>query len=286
MIGITVDGVSLDTLAWGVRTRTGLHTTPGLRGSDTPVPGRHGALWRPDKFHEPAELTLSMWVAGCLPDGTVPSDEARLTLYRANLDALHRLFTTRQRLLDLRVDYGPPVGERQAFAQVTGKIEPEQLDPYTARFNVSLSVPGAFWQDAADSEYASPAGVTGGAELPLEVFAGATAPLDELVYVVSGPATNPRLTDAVTGQWVQLAAALADGEDWQVDARYWTSTTGPGLGFGTGGSNRAGVTTHGGPGTRLLELEPGEGGPVLRLSASGTGATTRVLVRGRRKYLS
>jgi hypothetical protein len=153
---------------------------------------------------------------------------------------------------------------------------------------VLLNVPGVFWQDVSlPSDYVSATNLTPASVLTMATFNGATAPMEEHIVVVRGPATNPRVTDVASGMWVQLNGTIASGTDWQIDSTTWSSRTGAAILFTAGGgSNQIGITTYGGGGPRFLALTPSVGGPVIRLDGSAFGTNTQVQARGRRKYLT
>jgi hypothetical protein len=111
--------------------------------------------------------------------------------------------------------------------------------------------------------------------------------MEEHIIVVSGPATNPRITDPATGSWVQYNGTIATGTDWQVDATNYTSRTGSSLLFTIGGgTNAIALTSQGGGGQRLMALQPRAGGPQLTLTCTSPGAGTQIRARGRRKFLT
>ena len=66
---LTVNGLSLHTVAIGVETKTGRLNVPGLRGTNLVVPGRSGSIWTPNKPFEEGRVVLSMFILGCDDDG-------------------------------------------------------------------------------------------------------------------------------------------------------------------------------------------------------------------------
>lgn len=101
-----LDGVDLSTLAWNVKNRSAGWTVPGKIGENVRVPGRNGTFWTPNKTFDEGHLTLSMWAAGTLPDGTLPLTMSGKKVVLENLDKLTALFATSRRLLNLRYDTG------------------------------------------------------------------------------------------------------------------------------------------------------------------------------------
>jgi len=282
-IPMTVDGVRLDTYAYNIETIEGRITVPGVRGANPQVPGRHGSIYVPNKSYENGSVVLKMWVNGCDVDGAVPT--TGLTEFRKNVDTLTALFTKRPTLLDVRQTW--PAGVRQALCEVLGAydLSARAIQPY-GKFSVALDIPGTFWQDVSTTDYASATNLAPAVTLTVATHAGMTAPMDDAIVVVRGPATNPRVTDLTTGSWVQYSGTIASGTDWQIDCANWTSKTGSALLYGTGGTSVVGATSHSGLVGTFLSLSPLTGGPSIRLDGSTFGTNTQVQIRGRKKYLT
>lgn len=281
---MTVDGVRLDTLGYNIETLTGRNTLPAVRGSNAQVPGRHGSLYVPNKVFDDGAITLSMWVSGCDVDGSVPTTE--MAQFRSNVEMLTRLFGKRSSLLNVQQMW--PSGLRQCYAEVLQSydLSSRAISP-VGKFAVLLDVPGVFWQDVSTSDYASATALSPAVQLTMATYAGATAPMEEHMVVVRGPATNPKITDVASGMWVQYAGTIATGTDWQVDCTNWTSRTGAAILFTVGGgTNQIANTTYGGGGPRFLALSPSAAGPIIQLDGSAFGAGTQVQARGRRKFLT
>lgn len=285
VIPLSIDGTRLDTLAYNIETIDGRMGLPSTNGSNPPVPGRHGSLYVANKTFNDASIVLKMWVNGSDINGQVPGGSSELAEFRKNIDALVTLFGRKTGLLDVRQTW--PGGIRQAFCEVLAAVDfsGRAIQP-TGRFSVSLDIPAVFWQDVSTSDYASATNLTTGTTLTMAVYDGASAPMEDHLLVVRGPATNPRLTDPNSGMWVQYNGTIASGTDWQIDVGNWTSKTGAALLFGAGGTSVVGTTVYGGGGPRYLPLTPKSGGPQLTLTGSGLGTNTQVQARGRRKYFT
>lgn len=283
-IPMTVDGTRLDTFAWNIETLEGRLTTPSVRGGNPSVPGRHGGLWVPQKTYDENTIVLKMWVIGSDVNGGIPTTE--MTEFRKNIDSLTLLFGKRHGLLDVRQTW--PTGVRQAFCEVLQSFDlsARAIQPQ-AKFSVALNIPAVFWQDVSTSDYASATALTSGTTLTLNTYDGMTAPIEDAIFVVRGPITNPRLTNPDTGEWVQLNAVVVTGQDWRIDCSTWDSRTGAGIGFtGASTTNQLLNTQYSGGGAPFMRLMPKIGGPQLVLSGSGTGGATQVMARGRRKYFT
>lgn len=285
---ITIDGTRLDTYAWNVRSRSGRDAVAEVKTANIDVPPMNGELWVPGKKVGPGKMVLKMWVQGCDADGNVPTDGDTYWVYRQNLDALRLLFGARHRLLQVQqtIRTSPPV-IREGFAEVTALIDPETVVPsvYAAEMTVELSLPGAWWQDPADTDWDSGGSLVSGAVQNLTQFAGSTAPIDEGYLVLDGPATNPQWDDQPSGHFVALDRALLAGEQWVVDMTNWTSKIGTGIEFTANGTSVASQTRYGGYHVpKMFGLTPLLPNPRLTVTFTGGTTATRARVRARRKF--
>lgn len=285
-IPITVDGTRLDTLAWNVETLDGRLRLPGFRGANPIVPGRDGEIPVLNRAMEANEITLKMWVRGADVDGAIPGGSSKMAEFRKNLEALSLLFTKPHALLDVRQTWPDKTVQYMCQRMEAFDLSASALNP-KAGFAVVLRIPGVYGQDVNTSDYTSAANLTDNTTLTLATYNGSTAKIDDSIIVVNGPATNPRLTNPQTGEWVQLSAAIATGTNWYINNGTWDTRTGSGFNLSTsgGGTNQVANTTYAGGGNRFMTLSARTGGPQLVLTGSGFGATTQVLARGRKKYL-
>lgn len=274
-VATTVNGVDLNTLAYNFTTRSGMHTTAGLRGANPVTPGKDGSTYRPGKKRDENELNWKMWASPVTDLGVIPSSPTvAYTNWRANMDKLLALFDSSTSLLWI-VQNG-----RECYADVLDAIDPEVAYGNVGAFEVSLRVPDAFWRDTADRTYTSVTG-TGAIKLhTMSEFAGATAPMADLTYTVSGPVTNPRVTDELTGHYVEYIGTIASGSSWVVNAEAYTSMSG--ASNLTANTNSSGVyapslltLTHRVDPTAAIQV---------RLGGTAAGTNTRLQVVGRRKY--
>lgn len=290
---VTVDGTRLDTLAYNISTRTGRDMSPGFAGEDIATGMRDGTLWVPHKKANPGRMVLKMWVGGTDVDGVVPAGNDDYLKYRQNLDQLLRMFSVKHRLIDVRQQLdiaGTKI--RQALGEVSAIITPEMLSayPYTSEMTVEFNIPGAFWQDIADSNYDSltliPGGILVPTDLPLPGLAAGTAPMRDLYVVVDGPATNPRVIDTRNGHYVQYSGIVASGSQWVVNTTQWTSKVGVGIAFTQTGADVYPQTIFaGGHSPAMFGITADPLGPATRLEGSAFGAATRLRIRGKIKYL-
>lgn len=288
---LSVDGVRLDTLAWNI-TKVN-RASAGRRDASVQVPGRDGVLPSLNDALEPIQFGLEMFVLGTDADGAVPAAGRRDTL-RNNLDELVHLFGKRYALLEV-TEVAKAGQTRRALAKVTDSIQPDLNSiGSSGQFSVALTIPSGTWEDAATSDWTS-AAITSGTAQEVTTLQGATEATQEAIVLVTGPVTNPRLTDPATGAYVELQAALSAGQFWRVNVGTWTTRYGAGLGLGsadTTGTDGQALTRFGGMPNQaaFLPLTPvrTSADPVRRtkiaLSGTAMDANTRVSIRARRKY--
>ena len=211
---VTVDGFVLNTYAYNISTLTGRLTTPDLRTKNVELPGRHGTLRVRNKKFQEGLYTLTMWVKGALPDGSVPTQKIARRLFFENVDVLMQIFTRRTGLLNIQQVMSDG-SVRQCFAEVLAVIDPESsaANPL-AKFNVAFSLANPFWQDLDEVTYVSPAGLPVSETLTLSPFIGATAPMEDLQFTVTGRCSEFKIQALENGSplevdcWVQYNAAV------------------------------------------------------------------------------
>lgn len=283
---ITVDGVRLDTLAWNVESVR--RATPSRRTADAVVPGLDGVIPAFSEDYEAPTFGLTMFVRGTDPDGLIPGGGA-IARFRANLDELIHLFSRRWGLIDLRETVSAGV-ERQAWAKPVDTIQPEVRPGAQGSFAVALLIPGAFWQDVAAVDWTQN-GPSAGTAYEVVPLRDSTAPVTDAVVLVTGPVTNPTITDVASGGSVTLNAAVPAGAQWRLNAGTWATRTGA-LGLGSAdvaGADAQATTRWTGFGARFLTLNASRdtGSRKVKIVVSGTGMTgaTSISVRARRKFL-
>jgi hypothetical protein len=263
------NGVSLDTYAYNIRTRTGRYNTPARRGKNVEVPARHGAIFTPGKKFGPQAVALPMWVIGADEDGNVPRDGTTRELFETNLTRLLRIFTADTVEL---IDDMHDGTSRRIVGQVLDVIAPD-LDAggTRAELGISLQCAAAFWEDVEERS-ATRTGT--GLWLPVE-FRDASAPMDDLTVRFAAPCTNPQVTN-INGVYVAYNAALS-GTHWvEINCADWTVTGGGGL-----TASYSAIDHQGDP--RWFVLEPGDPTPECTFSQTA-GTTGTVTLTGRRKH--
>lgn len=285
---ITVDGVRLDTLAWNIEKIT--RQVAGRREANAVVPGRDGVIPSLNDDLEPATFGLDMFVMGTDANGAVPGAGRRDTL-RNNLDELIHLFGKRHALLEVTDTVAVGV-VRRTFAKVTDTISPDvNLSGSSGRFTVAMELPYAVWEDSALGDWVG--ALNSSAAQEVTTLQGATERILDAILLVQGPATNPRITDTVTGAYVQLNATLTAADFWRVNVGTWATRTGTTLALGsndTTGTDQQANTVYGGMANQAaflpLSVNRDNGLRRVKVTMSGTGfgASTRVSIRARRKY--
>lgn len=274
---LTVNGVVLNTLAHNISSLTGRLQVPALRTDNISVPGRHGVVRTRRKMYEEGQVILPMWVRDTDADGENPNRE---TLFD-NIDKLTKLFRPGSGLLEV-VHTLPDGSKRRVMAECTQAIDLSTKGRSMATYSVALRVPSVFWEDETQVVQDLSVPHTG----PVTALTGMTAPLDDAVFLVTGPITNVRVEAYLDGAplevpvWWQYSTALTGGQTVTVDCAQWKLTS-------TGGHtvNYANFSHGGSP--RWLVIEPGKTDTVPGLAVTGSSTTgaTKVRITARRKYL-
>lgn len=267
---ITVNGISLDTLAVMLPSTTGLARAATRRGDNIAVPGRHGRVAVRRKPYEQGEIVLNLWVAGSLPDGTIPAGSTALRQFELRRDELLRAFHSDTVDVQVTPDSGLT---RRALCEVVDVMDFTRIgmEPL-AQVSVALTIPGAFWTELADQTHT--ASLANAGATTATPFAGATAPMDELL-ITFGPGSNPELSQGAT--FLAYDGIIPAGQTLQVNTTTYKA-------YLNGVEIDYSKLRHGGA-PRLFEMYPAEPAPVLSLGHTG-GGSMQVTVTGKRKYLT
>jgi hypothetical protein len=277
---LTIDGVLLNTYAKNIESLTGRLRAAAIRTDNIAVPGRHGRLRTTAKFYDEGQIVLPMWVKGCDDNGEIP-DSARIQFFK-NLDVLSNLFHPGNGMMEM-LHTLPDNTVRRAWVECTEVIDFATMgggNPL-GKFSVSLRVPGVFWEDqlarAVDLSPTQNGYVT--------TFDGMTAPVEDSVITITGPAVNCKLEAYYNGlplenpSWVQYSLVSA-GQKLVIDCGKWSLV-------GTGGLTPSYTSlTHAG-GTRWFTLVPGtpHNPPEVKVTVTNTTGATRINLSARRKFL-
>lgn len=280
---LSVNGVILNTLAKNIESLAGRLRVPSLRTENISVPGRHGTLRTSQKFYEEGTIILPMWVVGTDDDGLVPTTTREQ--FFDNLDALSKLFRPGNGMLEV-IHTLPDATTRRALAEVTEAIDFSVQERSgrmpLGKFSVALRVPSVFWEDAA-AQSIDMLPTQNGQVAQLE---GMTAPLEDGVFTITGPATNPRVEALYNGasldvpNWFLYSGTVPSAQTLTVDCSKWTLTGGGGF-----VPNYANFSHSGGARWLTVVAAPAAQSPGLKVTASATTIATKVTLVARRKYL-
>lgn len=273
---LAVNGVVLNTLAHNITSLTGRLKAPALRTDNIMVPGRHGVVRTRRKMYEEGQIILPMWVRDTDTDEANPSRE---TLF-ANVDKLTKLFRPGSGLLEV-IHTLPDGSSRRVMAECTEAIDLTAKGGAMATFSVALRVPSVFWEDSTPVAQDLTVPHTG----PVTSLSGMTAPIDDAVFLVTGPITNVRVEAYLDGAslevpvWFQYSSTIGAGQTLTVDCSQWKLT-------GVGHTVNYANFSHTGS-ARWLVIEPGKVDtvPGLNVTGSSTTGATKVRITARRKYL-
>jgi hypothetical protein len=285
---LTLNGVRLDTLAYSIETVGGRRMLPKQRVTMVQIPGRDGAAVDFDDAFEEGRLILKMWIVDADVNGNVPFNQR--AQFEANLDAIFSLLaTTRGRTITVQQTMADG-SIRQTNAIITEEMTPDIFGPNAARMNIGLTLPDVWWEDVSSSDFSFTDALTP-SFTNITTLAGASAPIDDGRYLVTGPVTNPRVIDVASGQWAQLTRTLAAGNMWLFDAKTRVSRYGAGLTLNsadTAGTDGWADTSYSGR-FKLMTLRPAVVSGVRQVQVQVTGtsgsAATALGVRAKRKFV-
>lgn len=280
---LTIDGVNMRGFGFNVATRTGRYSLPPRRGENDIIPGRSGARFIANKPFEEGVGALAIWVIGATEDEDgnyyiPPTVAERRLQFEENMQTLMRLFTRPHKLSEIQAEYPGEEDLRRAFVEWREWSEPEVMAGGTrAEFAIAFTIPDVWWEDV-DARSQSASG-SSSLTLNLTQFSGMTGIIEDGVLTVTGPITNPRITDSETGVWVQYNGSVGSGSSWVVDANLGTSKV--------NGSSVIANTIHGGS-YKLMTVANCFGSsntPRLTLSGSGGSTSTGLSLSARRKWV-
>lgn len=268
---LTVNGVLLNTFAKNVESLTGRLRAPAYRTGNISVPGAHGELWVPNKKYQANTLALPMWVVGCDDDGEIPEGSNKRKEFFKRVDELVTLFKSPGLL---EVIWTTARDEpRRCWAEAADVLDFTTDAIPRGMVGVVLTIPDAFWEDTVVKTSV----LTGTAATidPVE-FAGGSAPIEDLVYLIQGPWTNPRLTFG-DGSWFQYSGTLTAGQTITVDSGEWELTGGGGL--------VADYSKISHDGTDAVWGTLPASAAAITLGGSGRTTASQLTITGKRKYL-
>ena len=271
-----IDELAVSTVAYNVAST--VLSVPAPKGAHITLPGQDGYTFTPNRSFSPGEFALSMWVIGAEPDGTIPGTRTlRRGLFERNLHHLLSIATNTSRPVLLSKRQPGTTARRWAYGSVEDSTSIEtMMSRQRAVFSLVFSLGDSFWADDSLTSATSTANSTLPKTLDLTAAASMSAPVKDAVVTVTGPVTNPRITNPETGVWVEMVGTLASGAVWTVDSGAYTSKVGA-----------ANVTTRHGGHPRFVYIPTRQGNtsiPRLVLSGTGGGTLTKFSVSFRRKW--
>jgi hypothetical protein len=283
---VTVDGFVLNTYAYNISTLSGRLSGPTVRTKNVEIPGKHGTLRVRNKKFQEGMFTLTMWVKGALPDGSIPSQKISRRLFYENVDMLMQIFSRRTGLLNIQ-QVMPDGSVRQCFGEVLAIVDPASTSSNPlAKFNVAMTLPDVFWSDLNPVTYTSPVGLPVSEVLTLTPFIGATAPMEDLQITVTGLCSQFKIQALENGQplevdcWVNYNASVGSTSTLTLNSGGWT------LGHSGGSTPSVGNVTHSGS-AFWMSLPPGpqNTAPQVKWTCANPDSHTQVSITGSRKYV-
>jgi hypothetical protein len=171
---------------------------PPMRGDNPTLPLREGRLYVP-KYYDQRVIALGMWVSGRTAEEL-----------DAQMDDLKALLAGGQKLLK-RVD--STTATRQGYAEVTGGLGFQKINPHSGKLVVSFLLADPFLYDSVatvveEDVTASP--------LEFDFIHPGSAPARKAVIILTGPLDQPKLTNTTNGTWVQYLGTLATDDDYMI----------------------------------------------------------------------
>jgi hypothetical protein len=290
----TWDGVAMSNYVngnkiWDIRTWQGLDNIVGVNvsgtanGSSSGTNGMfqlaqsHGEFWFPQYFTANTKLMTLHVTTNNQSTGAYPTsiDNARQN-FDQNLDSLTVLFQRRRNLATVLRNRSDGT-TRLAYVTVDSVIVPTLVPITDALLTVELTMPDPFWRDSTDSALAS--GIAPGFNGTVAGLNGATAPMQDLQFIVTGPITNPTITDNESGSWCQYTGTVPAGDTLTIVNSNMTVS-------GTGFTPALVNMTHAGD-ANWLTLNPSVpfGGVSIQFAGSSTTGATALEIYGHKKYM-
>jgi hypothetical protein len=284
---VMIGALPMQTMAWNIMNRSGRRLPAAFRGATTVVPGQSGQQFVANRPYEAGTWTLTTWVLGCYPDGSMPPDfEDMRRLFEENLARIQEAISKAWTPLTVYA-WQPDGSVRTASATLSAMTEGTvQMGGIRAEYAFAFEILSGWWKDWL-STTTSLTGVSGTSwsnqALQLPSLVGSTAPIEDAIITVTGPATNPVITSD-SGVSVQCGTpgtpvTVAAGTTWVVDSGKWTSTR-------NAVSNLSEVS-HSGH-VKFLSIPAVEnfGVPKITMNASGTTTATALSVQAARSHLA
>lgn len=259
---------------WSVQSSTEVGPALSARISATPLPGMDGELATDYEPVDTPTLLLRMRV-----NGTSDAD------LRANYNGvLSLLYPVGETTLTKTVD---GVTYQVAARRKTTTAPEYHPGGHLLFFNATLRMTGVYWRGAlATWSQANPAS---GTAYPVTTLDGSTAPIDDALILITGPAQSPSVH--CLGKQANLNLTLAGGEKALIGCSDWTVRYGTGVDFGGGGASKGkSLGNDGGPYVlrlipRIQVSDPTRMRVSVAFSATGTSSATKLQIQARPAYV-
>lgn len=290
----TYDGVALSNYVagnkiWDLRTWQSLDNIVGVNvsgsgGSSSGTNGMfqlaqtHGEFWYPQYFTaKTLLLTLHVTTNNQSTGASGTTVDTMRQNFDQNLDSLTQLFQRRRNLATVLRNRSDGT-TRKGFCIVDSVVNPQLIPITDALLTVELTFPDPFWQDPTDTSLQT---VGAGFSGVLANLAAATAPMQDLQFNITGPVTNPIVTDNESGSWFQYNGTVAAGKTLVVHNSYM------GIDDGGSGWSPALINMQHAGDSNWLTLNPSVplGGVSITFGGSATTGATALLVYGHKKYM-
>lgn len=279
---VLVGGLCLNTQAWNALalSHAGRRLPATLRGATTVVPGQSGGQFVPNRPHEFGLWTVGLWVIGAYPHGTVPAGlHHQRRLFEENIDRIQQAISVTYTPLVL-YSWQADGTVRTAESTLSGLSEgPVTMGGLRGEYSIAFEILDGWWKDWLPITVVGTASAAwSNQSMILNALAGGTAPIEDAVVIVHGPAVNPMITTQ-SGVWVRLNGTLSSTDSWTFDCGLWTSLLNT--------TNNLDLVTHSGH-ARFLSIPPGDllSAPALTMTATGTTTATNLTVTAARSHLS
>jgi hypothetical protein len=273
-VDFQVNGLSLaSALGLTLTSDTTWRAEVKTRQSPITIPGQHGALNVGLPVYESGQVVANAWA--------LAANQAALETAINQFIALCAAPTVTL----TRVSGGLT---QSAVVRLVSINHPNFVPGSASRIVIALSIPGVFFRSAVATspDLAYSGNLT---NIEIAILSGSTAPIGDAVLRVTGPRTNPYVTDPSTGTGIYWAGTVPASQYLYlcanpVSARLSTSSSA----WTSGGTDVSGAVSF--PAAGRLQLWPVVQSATVRkvlLSATGTGGTaaSKLAVRAQGSYL-
>lgn len=260
---------------WSVQSATEIGPGLSTRISATPLPGMDGELATDYEPLDAPTLLIRMRVNGV-------SDADLMANYRGLLSVLS---PTGDLTVTKTVDDVTYQTTARGKSTTAPEYQPAKAAPFLF-FNATLRLTGVYWRgDLATWSQAAP---SSGVAYTVSTLDGSTAPVDDALILITGPAQSPSIH--CLGRQANLNLTLAGGEKALINCATWSVRYGTDVTFGGGGVSKArSLGNDGGPYALRLIPRIQSGDPTdmrvqVAITATAMTSATKLQIRVRPAY--